>query len=251
MTAARTAAEHSGYALRGRQGVVIEALGRDIVAGRYAPGAALPREDELSTRFGLSRTTVRGAMTVLAAKGLVEIRPKTGTKVRPRAVWNAFDSDLLAWAHAEGKAEDLMEALTELRQVMEPMAARLAASRATMVELGPLARCAAALTASVDDRVAYPEWDVAFHQAVYSASHNPLLARFGLLVADFMKIAFEIQQTGQQQPVPLADDAARHVRVFDAISRGDGDAAATAMLDVVLDGKNALAAALAEGDRHA
>ncbi|MDQ7876531.1 FCD domain-containing protein [Microbacterium sp. QXD-8] len=247
----RPAAEHPGYALRGRQGVIIEALGRAIVAGRYAEGDVLPREDDLCAEFGMSRTTVRGAMTVLAAKGLIEIRPKTGTKVRPRALWNVFDSDLLGWAHLEGEAGGMMDALIELRQIMEPAAARLAATRATIRELGPLSRAASALAVSIGDPVAYPEWDVAFHLAVYDASHNPLLARFGLLVADFMKIAFEIQQHGDQHEVDLADDAARHLAVSDAIARGDADAAAAAMLEVVLDGKNALAAAMSDADPRA
>jgi len=236
----------SGYSLRGRQGVVIEAIGRSIVGGRYAPGSLLPREDDLCEEYGVSRTTIRGAMTVLAAKGLIEIRPKVGTKVRPRALWNDFDSNLLSWSHAEGRGGDLMEALIELRQVMEPMAARLAATRATMVELGPLKQAADGLTESVGDAEAYPEWDVAFHQAVYSASHNPLLARFGVLVADFMRIAFEIQQNDIRDTSMLTIDAERHFRVYEAISRGDAETAASAMLDVVLDGKSALAAALSD-----
>ena len=234
----------SGHGTRSRQGVVTEALGRAIVAGRYAPGDLLPREDELVEQFGMSRTTVRGAMTVLSAKGLVEIRTKTGTRVRDRTLWDAFDSDLLSWAHSEGKAGEMMEALIELRQMLEPAAARLAATRATMQELGPLTRATAAMRASVDDPVAYPEWDVAFHQAVYRASHNPMLTRFGLLVADFMTIAFEIQQTASAEPVDLVEDAARHQRVLDAITRGDAETAADAMLDVVVDGKYALTAAL-------
>ncbi|NSL43010.1 GntR family transcriptional regulator, partial [Streptomyces sp. 8P21H-1] len=45
--------------------------------------------------YGVSRTSVREAMKVLSAKGLIEIRPKVGTRVRPRELWNTFDSDLL------------------------------------------------------------------------------------------------------------------------------------------------------------
>jgi GntR family galactonate operon transcriptional repressor len=244
MTTPPARAGDAGYSLRGRQGTVVEALGRAIVSGRYAPGDLLPKEDELSEEYGVSRTTIRSAVTVLAAKGMIEIRTKVGTRVRPAALWNTFDSNLLSWSHAEGQDDGLMEALIELRQVMEPAAARLAAGRATMKDLGPLSIAVDAMTNSVGDQAGYAEWDVAFHQAVYDASQNPLLARFGMLVGDFMRIAFEIQQNEVPNDQALNDDAARHRRVYDAISRGEAELAAEAMLDVVLDGKNTLAVAL-------
>jgi GntR family transcriptional regulator, galactonate operon transcriptional repressor len=220
---------------RSRQDVVAETVGRDIVAGRRAPGEVLPREDDLSTAHGVSRTTVRGAMTVLATKGLIEIRRKTGTVVRPRADWDVFDSDLLRWAHAEGADTELLEALRELRRVVEPEAARLAAARATIAELAEIERAVAGLAETTGDAERYPEWDVAFHQAVFAASHNPLLVRFGALVGDVLRIAFAIQQDDATAAVDLAADAARHARVFEAVRRGDADAAGTAMLAVVLD----------------
>ncbi|GAA0431824.1 FadR/GntR family transcriptional regulator [Leifsonia naganoensis] len=223
-------------ASRSRQDVVAESVGRDIVSGRRPSGEVLPREDDLCTAHGVSRTTVRGAMAVLAGKGLIEIRRKTGTVVRPRPEWDVFDSDLWRWAHAEGSGEDLMAALVELRRVIEPEAARLAAQRATLAELADLERAARELTAAVHDRAAYPEWDAAFHQAVFVASHNPLLVRFGALVGDVLRIAFAIQQDDGRSSVDLATDAARHVIVLDALRDGDAEAAAAAMLEVVLDG---------------
>lgn len=236
----------SGYSLRGRQGIVIEAIGRAIVGGVYKPGDPLPREAELSAEYGVSRTSVREAMKVLSAKGLVDIRPKVGTRVRSQELWNTFDSDLLSWTHAEGLGTGLMQDLVELRQIVEPNAARLAAGRATMADLRQIERAAQQMAANAADSAAYAEWDVAFHLAIYSASHNALLARFGMLVADFMKLAFDLQQAAASESLDFADDAARHLSVFEAINRGDAEAASAAMLEVVLDGKSALIAALAE-----
>jgi GntR family galactonate operon transcriptional repressor len=237
----------SGYSMRGRQGTVIEAIGRAIVGGIYNPGDLLPREAELTEEHGVSRTSVREAMKVLAAKGLVDIRPKVGTRVRPKDLWNTFDSDLMTWTHTEGLGTDLMQDLIELRQIVEPSAARLAAGRATMADLGQLEKTAMGMAASFEDPVAYAEWDVAFHMAVYAASHNTLLQRFGMLVADSMKIAFDVQQAAVRES--LADDATRHRVVFEAINRGDAAAASDTMLAVVLDGKSALIAALTAQSR--
>ncbi|HMO12148.1 MAG TPA: GntR family transcriptional regulator, partial [Actinotalea sp.] len=66
----------SGYAMRGLQGRVIDGVGRAIVGGRFAPGELVPKESELTAEYEVSRTSVREAMRVLAAKGLVDIRQK-------------------------------------------------------------------------------------------------------------------------------------------------------------------------------
>ncbi|ACQ78388.1 regulatory protein GntR HTH [Beutenbergia cavernae DSM 12333] len=235
----------SGYSMRGLQGRVIEAIGLDVVGGRYRPGQLLPREAELMVEYGVSRTSLREAMKVLAAKGLVDIRQKVGTRVRPVEMWNAFDSDLLAWFHASGQGEAPMRDLVELRQVLEPAAARFAATRATMADLHDLERAQQAMLDTAHDHAGYAATDVAFHLAVYGASHNALLRRFGHLVADFMHLSFDVQQhAAADGPADFTEDAQGHAAIFEAINRGDADAAAEAMLQVVLDGKSALIKAL-------
>ena len=80
---------------------VVDAIGADIIQGRHAPGSALPRDEELAGRFGVSRTVLREAVKTLTAKGLLVARSRVGTKVRPRDDWNMFDADVLRW-HMEG-----------------------------------------------------------------------------------------------------------------------------------------------------
>ncbi|MBI4921392.1 MAG: FadR family transcriptional regulator [Devosia nanyangense] len=243
----------SGYSLRGLQGQVIGALGRDIVGGRYAPGVLLPREAELTTEYGVSRTSIREAMKVLAAKGLIEIRQKVGTRVRARDLWNVFDSDVLAWHHQQGLSQAVMHDLIELRQIIEPATARLAAGRATMADLRNIEQAHTRMAAHATDPIGYAESDVEFHMAVFAASHNVLLQRFGHLVADFLHMSFSIQQRSLSEAgTDFAKDAAEHRRVFDAINKGEPEAAATAMLEVILQGKSALTNALvALDDRKA
>src|SRR5262249_47442185 len=82
---------------RGLHGELVHALGMQIVRGELKPGDALPTEVESTSGPGVSRTVVREAIKVLAAKGLVVSRPKTGTQVRDRSFWNLMDPDVLAW----------------------------------------------------------------------------------------------------------------------------------------------------------
>lgn len=236
----------AGYAMRGLQGRVIEGVGRQIVRGHYAPGAFIPKEAELIEEYGVSRTSVREAMRVLAAKGLVDIRQKIGTRVRRHEQWNVFDADILRWHIEEGLGESILLDLVEIRQIMEPQAARMAAGRAGMDDFERLDGAMQAMRDSVGDSESYAHADVDFHQAVYAASHNVLLRQFGAVVADFMYLSFSLQQDAESAPERLAEDVARHAPVLRAIHRGSGELAAEAMLDVVLDGKNSLIKAFSD-----
>ena len=85
---------------------VVDHLGQAIVHAELAPGATLPNEADLGTQLGVSRTVIREAVKVLAAKGLIEVRPKTGTRVLSRDQWNLLDPDVLAWQHQDGAARE-------------------------------------------------------------------------------------------------------------------------------------------------
>ena len=78
-------------------GSIAHDLGVAIVTGRYQPGDVLFGEIEFSEQLKVSRGAYREATRMLAAKGLVESRPKTGTRVSPRSRWNLLDPDVLAW----------------------------------------------------------------------------------------------------------------------------------------------------------
>ncbi|RWF40725.1 MAG: FadR family transcriptional regulator, partial [Mesorhizobium sp.] len=95
---------------------VVEQIGLRIVQGDFLPGEALPNADDSSEMLGVSRTVLREAIKVLAGKGLVESRPKTGTRVRPRSDWNFLDPDVLSWRYAGGVSAEDVRALFELRR---------------------------------------------------------------------------------------------------------------------------------------
>jgi DNA-binding FadR family transcriptional regulator len=228
----------TGYRLRGLQGQLIMKLGQEIVGGTYLPGTVLPREAELMQAYGASRTSIREATKVLAAKGLVETRQKVGTRVRARDQWNIFDADVLSWHTLDGFDPDILKDLIEMRQLVEPPAARFAAGRATLDDLARIADACDAMRGAVGDMVAYARADVSFHMAVFAASHNALLKRFAHTVANFLQVSFRIQQAALDPKTERwEDDLATHVEIADAINRGDAAAAEDAMLRAILDGK--------------
>lgn len=231
----------AGYNLRGVQGEMISSIGRSIVSGRFQANSLLPKEAELMETFGASRTSLREAIKVLAAKGLLESKQRVGTIVRPRSQWNAFDTDVINWFHREGKSEKIFKDLIEMRLVIEPNAAKLAATRAEISDLRRIEDALNDMAVSAQNPPAYTEADVAFHFAVIAASDNLLFTSFANVVGDFLRLSFELQQNALNKADNLVeDDIAGHSKVFDAICRGDGEAAFEAMLDVIIHGKRSL-----------
>src|SRR5437762_3646065 len=112
-------------------GAIARKLGADILSGDYAAGETLPTEAMATETLGVSRAAYREAIQTLIAKGLVESRPKAGTRVLPRDRWNLLDPDVLACAFAREPDHGLIASLFELRGIVEPAHAARAAARRT------------------------------------------------------------------------------------------------------------------------
>lgn len=169
---------------------IVDALGRRIVAGRFAEGTQLPTEGQLAEEYGASRLSIREAMKSLAAKGLVSIRPRTGTHVLPRSRWQLFDPAVLAW-HGEATLDRrLMGDLMELRRAIEPLAARLAAERASAEEIAQLRSAFEAMSASVD-QASYVAADLRFHGGVVSACGNQFIQQLENALSAVWRTSFE------------------------------------------------------------
>lgn len=249
----RTKSNHTGggagYNLRGVQGKMISDIGRSIVSGRFQANTPLPKEAELMETFGASRTSLREAIKVLAAKGLVESKQRVGTIVRPQSLWNAFDTDVITWHHTEGKTEKIFKDLIEVRMVIEPNAAKLAAVRAGFKDLKRIEDALKAMADAAQNPEEYVEADVDFHFAVIAASDNLLFTSFANVVGDFLRLSFELgQNASNKTDYRIEDDIAGHSKVFDAICRGESQAAFEAMLFVINDGKRSLIQALSQSD---
>src|SRR5438046_6227959 len=160
---------------------VVQGIGRRIVRGELAPGEILPEQGELSRKLGVSRTVVREATKVLAAKGLVESRSKRGTVILPRSDWRLLDPDVLGWLTEAGLDPEFLRGMFEVRKIIEPAAARLAAERATPDELTAI-RAPFEAMASAHDEATYLDADIRYHAMRVAASHNDHLVQ---LVATF------------------------------------------------------------------
>jgi len=154
---------------------VLDTLGKRILAGEYPQGTTLPTESQLCTEFGVSRTAIREAVKMLAAKGLVVSRQRAGTRVQEIDLWNRLDPDVLGWMNAGAFDADFARGLLEARHAIEPAAAGWAAMRATARDLAAIEVAYEAMQAAeIRDLAACADADLAFHSAILRASHNPV-----------------------------------------------------------------------------
>ena len=192
-------------------------------AASSPPGTALPVEADLAGQLGVSRNLLREAMKALASKGLVEVRPRSGTRVRPRADWHLLDPDVLGWLDAVGQRLPHAFDLVEFRLIVEPAASRLAALRASAAEneAGIAAACTA-LEACCGHPELVPARDIAFHRSILAASHNSVLNHLGSLIASLMQLQVT---TTTDHPGAFERGLPLHRELTEAIRRGDAMAA--------------------------
>jgi DNA-binding FadR family transcriptional regulator len=222
------AATYSGRNLHGQ---VVHELGRRIVGGACPPGKALPNEEELCRELGVSRTALRESVKVLAAKGLVESRPRIGTRVRANEDWNMLDPDVLAWRCATLPDAHFVLQLNEMREIIEPASAALAARNRTQAQLRHIEDAFAAMTAAenIDQWV---EADLQFHSAILDATNNPLLRPLGAMIGTALEslLGLSARKAGDFK-IALPD----HGKVLDAIRSQDGEAARQRMTSLLAD----------------
>jgi DNA-binding FadR family transcriptional regulator len=193
-------------------------IGIAILNDEFPPGFLLPSEIEASEAFAVSRGAYREAMRVLTAKGMVRSRTKTGTRVTPRRCWAMLDPDVLSWIFEGEPSETFIDSLFELRSIVEPTAAALAAQRRSSMQLAKMAN---ALEVMAEQGLSTEEGrsaDRVFHEEIFKASGNELLTTLTATVG----AAIELTTTLKHRRCLSPRDALReHRKLFDAIARGD------------------------------
>lgn len=212
------------------RGAVANKLGTAILSGDYAPGDILSGEIAAAEALNVSRGAYREAVRVLAAKGLVESRPKTGTRVLPRERWNLLDPEVLAWAFAGDPDARLIRSLFELRLVIEPAAAAFAAQRRSKADIKRMRDALNGMRryslATAEGRAA----DRDFHDALLRATNNDALVVISASIGAAVAWTTQFKQRTRALPRdPIPD----HARVLDAIMAGDVAAATDAMRELV------------------
>jgi GntR family transcriptional regulator, galactonate operon transcriptional repressor len=214
---------------------IIERFGRQIVAGDYAPGAALPSENDLCAQFDTSRNIVREAVKVLSAKRLIDVQRHRGLYVMSRENWNYLDSDVLHWAletHDGNPA--LIAALNDVRGVVEPAIGRWAADRATAADLALIETALNDMRAHADDgeKDAFNEADIRFHKAVLAAAHNPVMLQLADAISALQRAIFD--HTFLANEKLMRRTLEQHNDLFEAIRYKDAvaaEAASRAMIE--------------------
>lgn len=223
---------------------VLDRIGQDICSGRYPAGQTLPSELELCERFAFSRIVIREAVKSLAAKGMLEVRRKFGTLVLDRSHWNLFDPEIIAWrAQVTGIDQEMSRDLLELRRIVEPAAARLAAVRAGDKDREAIAAAFDAMKQAVVGSGDYVVADLAFHAAIISACGNQFLRQMQNAVSAILRTGFEVisqKAGGPAFTLPM------HERLCLAIEQGDADAAGQAVLQLIDQAEQDLHEALAK-----
>ncbi len=193
-----------------------------INGGHLKPGDRLPPERELATRLRVGRTTVREALKLLTLSGLLEARQGSGTYVRED--YSSFVSNQMEWPVLLSAQQ--VDQIFEVREGLEVRAAALAAARATRAEIDAIAVHRRLLDIDRRDVKVETEVDLAFHQAIAVASHNPLLSRLMLSLQSLLRqyIALSNKETDD-----IATTVQEHETIYLAIVARDPQAAAEAM----------------------
>ncbi|GJE72758.1 HTH-type transcriptional repressor NanR [Methylorubrum podarium] len=211
-------------------GSVAREIGVAILAGRYAPGEILPGEIEFSEQLKVSRTAYREAVRILSAKGLVESRPKIGTRVSSRNRWNLLDPDILAWAFEAEPSESFIRDLFELRMVVEPAAAAFAAERRTALDIARMGHALEEMARHGLANEAGRAADQTFHLTILEATRNgPLITLSSSIAAavTWTTIFKQRRQALPRDPIPV------HRTLYETIVAGDPAAAHAAMTELV------------------
>jgi DNA-binding FadR family transcriptional regulator len=211
-------------------GSIAREIGVAIVSGRYRPGHILDGEVEASSRRRVSRTAYREAVRILSAKGLVHSKPRIGTRVSALGQWHLLDPDVLMWAFSGEPASEVLHGLFELRSIVEPAAAALAATRRSQQHLDEMRRALDEMAKHTLHVEAGRIADQEFHASLLAATANPFVVSLTKGVTAAVNALTEFKQ----RIAPLRrDPVPDHLRVYDAIAAKDADRARTAMRELI------------------
>jgi DNA-binding FadR family transcriptional regulator len=162
-------------AARNFHNFVINEIGNAIVAGQFPIGSVLASDAVMMEQYGVSRTVLREALKTLEAKGLVEARPKVGTRVSPKSRWNFFDPQVLAWHFHAPADPELYESLFRIRAALEAPMIALASRYRTAEHVRLLKYWCHQMETSGDSLEQFGLACLEVHAVIAEASRDPLL----------------------------------------------------------------------------
>ena len=208
------------------------AIGAMIVSGRAAGGERLTTDLLPPQLRSVSRNIWREAMQQLSVRGLVQPIKRKGTVVTARSQWNLLDLQVLRWFGETGKAHELVRDMSEIRWMIEPFAARLAAERASAEELEAINAAFAALQSYVAGTLTDPLVDTRLHVAILTASGNAMLRGLRPVMAHIMDASLSVT-TVPVTEASVAKALEIHEEVVRAINDRDPARAEATMRELV------------------
>lgn len=211
-------------------GKIAAEIGCKIVSGRLKAGSLLDGEIEASGDRNVSRSAYREAIRILVAKGLVQSRPKIGTRVTETSEWHLLDPDVLSWIFVREPPRNLLVSLFELRKLVEPEAAALAAQRRSLEQMN---RMGAALEVMARETLHTEQGRAAdrdFHAILLSASANPFLVSLSSSVTAAVTWSTMFKERTQRLRRDAVPD---HIKIYEAIAARDPGAARAAMINLI------------------
>jgi DNA-binding FadR family transcriptional regulator len=205
-------------------------IGTKIVSGRLKPGTILDGEIEASGERKVSRSAYREAVRILVAKGLVLSRPKTGTRVTELENWHLLDPDVLNWMFVHEPPRDLLVSLFELRKLVEPEAAALAAERRSLAQLNQMGNALEIMAEETLKADKGRQSDQVFHATLLAASANPFLVSLSSSVTAAVAWSTAFKQRTERLRRDAVPD---HMSVYEAIAARNPAAARAAMIALI------------------
>lgn len=213
-------------------------LACDIIVGRFPPEGALPKEMELVNHLGISRPTLRSGLQMLESVGLITRVSGHGTFVRPYAHWSFLSPLLSRWiSEFAPPRPPFLSDLFAFRLAIEPVIAMVAACNARGKDLQDMEDAFAGMTAHVldpldPDRISpFDDHDIAFHQAIYRATHNLIWTQMAPVIEPALRLVIHQSNSDAGE---LQDSLNRHGVLLTCIRRQDAAGAHAAALSVFL-----------------
>jgi Transcriptional regulators len=192
-----------------------------IGSGQLAEGAPVPAESRVAEEYGVSRSVVREAVRSLAAKGFVIASQGSSTVVAPKPHWNVLDPDFLA----VNTGEDFFDHLQQARELLEPSIVAVAVLNITDEQVDELEQLHRDFT-SVTDPERHARFDVAFHEAIATATGNPVLVALHSLISG---LGYRTRVRSAEIPGGVERASFWHAQIIEALRARNAADAESAM----------------------
>ena len=211
----------------------VETIAKWLMIGRYPVGDILPNEAEIGDELGISRTVVREAVRTLVAKGMLHVRRKTGTIVRPLSDWSLFDPEVLAWRFRYSRDQTFVDDMARFRAAIETIAVEICASNPDF-DCTVLYDCCDAMEAALNGKGDWFVADHAFHRHILQGTGNQFILHMQPMLDNFFDAILSPEVL---LPENMRITLPYHRAIADAIAAGDPARSRQEMLHLIEKGR--------------